>query len=162
MAIYNVVGVGQKKKYFDEGSYQSVISYILTPGKAIYAGGANISSLSTAADEMLKVAIQFGKNYGKRVRHSVLSFANYECITPEMANCFAQEIIQHYAPDYQIVYAVHADSDNVHIHFVMNQVSFSDGHKYGGKLCDYRAFENHMRNVTRRPIIMSKEKDFAA
>lgn len=146
MANYKVVGVGEHQKYFDENSYHDVIDYIFN--HATYIDGAGIDSLETAADEMLNTAIHFDKNSGKRLRHSVLSFADWEVVTPEMADAFAREIIQHYAPEYQIVYAVHTNQDNLHIHFVMNQISYVDGHRYRGQKQDYRAFEKHMRNLS--------------
>lgn len=151
MSIYHVVGVGEHEKYFDESSYQYVINYILD--HAIYCGSANLNSISDAAEEMLDVAIAFNKNKGKRVRHSVLSFAAWENVTPCMADIYAKNIISFYADRYQIVYAVHDNTDEVHIHFVMNQVSFVDGYKYGGKRADYHAFINYIRAVTHRCVI---------
>lgn len=152
MANYKVVGVGEHQKYFDESSYHDVICYILN--HAVYGGGAGVVSLETAPDEMLSAAIRFGKNSGKRLRHSVLSFSNMEAVSPEMADTFAQEIIQHYALEYQIVYAVHTNQENLHIHFVMNQISYVDGHRYRGQKQDYHAFEKHMRQVTHLPVMM--------
>ena len=102
--------------------------------------------------------VKFGKDKGKRVRHSVLSFDERENVTPEQANEYAQAIIQHYSPEYQIAYAVHTNTSNVHIHMVMNQVSYLDGHRYEGKKKDYYAFKKYMGSVTHLPIILSKDK----
>lgn len=151
MAIYEVIGVGERKKYFDESSYYNVINYILD--HATYFGAANINSISTAAEEMRNVAIAFNKNKGKRVRHSVLSFGDWENVTPEMANFFAQKIISYYANEYQIIYAVHTNTDEVHTHFVMNQISFLDGHRYPGDKADYYIYKKWMKQVTHRAII---------
>ena len=140
MAIYKVIGVGEHGKYFDEESYSNVVGYAVDPSHACYAGCAGLESVDTAAEEMLDTAKEFHKNSGKRVRHSVLSFDERDNITPERANQFAQEIIQHYAPEYQIVYAVHDNTDDVHIHFVMNQISYVDGHRYWGKYEDFHHF----------------------
>lgn len=151
MALYKVVGVGERKKYSDETSYYNVINYILN--HAVYSGAENIWSINTAADEMLNAAVFFNKNSGKRVRHSVLSFGAWEGVTPEMADEFARKIILHYADRYQIVYAVHANTDEVHIHFVMNMISFVDGERYDGKKDDYYEFIEHMKSVVHRPVI---------
>ena len=120
MANYSVIGVGQHKKYFDKNAYHDISNYICNPAKAAYVGGAGVSSLETAGAEMEQVAIKFGKNSGKRLRHSVLSFDSKENVSPEKANAYAQKIIQFYAPEYQIAYAVHTNTDNVHIHLAMN------------------------------------------
>lgn len=157
MANYKVVGVGQHGKYFDDRAYQNVIAYDVRPGKAAFIGGAGISSVNAAAQEMQDSAYRFGKNKGKRIRHSILSFAKDENITPAQANEFAQEIIKFYAPQFQIIYGVHTDTDVLHIHFAMNQVSFIDGHRYEGKKKDYYNFMKHMRKVTHLPIIPTKD-----
>ncbi len=159
MAIYKVTGIGERKKFFDESSYKDAIHYIMDPKKALYFGEANVSSITSAADEMLRVAINFGKNSGKRLRHSILSFNDSDVVTPEMADAFARQIITHYSPYFQIVYAVHTNTRHVHIHFVMNQISFVDGHRYYGKKQDYYSFQRHMKSVTHLPVIMSKDAE---
>ena len=88
------------------------------------------------------VAILYGKNHGVRLRHSVLSFEEKEHISHSVANMIADSIALYYASEYQIVYAVHEDTDTVHIHFVMNQVSYTDGHKYSGSKQKYYDFIN--------------------
>ena len=137
-------------------------SYIFDSRSAAYIGGAGIASADTAAEEMQQTAIKFGKNKGKRLRHSVLSFTDKEGVSPEQANQYAQKIIQYYEPEYQIAYSVHDSTDNVHIHFVMNRVSYVDGHRYQGKKKDYYDFKRHMGHVTRLPIILVKEQNKAS
>ena len=159
MATYKVIGIGEHGKFFDNHAYQDAVHYIFNPDKASYIGGTGVSSMSTAAEEMQKTAVNFGKDCGKRLRHSVLSFDEKEHISPEQAKEFADKIIQHYAPEYQILYSVHTNTDNPHIHFVMNQISFVDGHRYAGKKQDYYAFHRYMKRVTHLPILLSKDKE---
>lgn len=97
MANYKVVGIGQHGKYFDERAYYDVIQYAIRPEKAAFVGGAGVSSIHKAAQEMQNTARRFGKEKGKHVRHSVLLFSKTECVTPEEANYYAQQIIQFYA-----------------------------------------------------------------
>lgn len=158
MAVYNVIGVGQPGKFFDDNSYKDALHYIFDPSKAAFVGGSGITTINSAANEMLDTAIAFGKNSGKRLRHSVLSFNEGEQVVPAMADKFAQEIILHYAPKYQIAYAVHNNTENPHIHFVMNQISFMDGRRYDGKRKDYHAFQRYMRQVTHLPVLLSKDR----
>lgn len=161
MAIYTVIGVGHKGKYFDINVYRDTIHYITKLSHACYVGGANLTSVDTAAAEMLATAQKFNKAKGKLVRHSVLSFIrDKEPVTAELANEYAQQIIQHYAPEYQIMYAVHNNTENLHIHFVMNMVSLN-GMKYAGKKKDYYAFQNHMRRVTNLLVINSNDCSYA-
>lgn len=162
MATYEVIGVGQHKKYFDEGAYSDTISYIFRPDHAACIGGDNIYNLNNAAAEMLAVAIKFKKNSGKRVRHSVLSFSKQEMywMTPELAENYAKGVIAFYADEYQIVYAVHTNTDNLHIHFVMNQISFVDGHRYAGKKQDYYAFQKYLKELFQIPIYTVKKNSY--
>ena len=156
MSTYKVAGRGEKNKFFDGEAYRSAVNYILDPEKAAYAGGCNVSSVRLAAQEMEETAMEFGQEDGKKVRHSVLSFDPKEHVTPEQANRFAKQIIQYYAPEHQMVYAVHTNTDDVHIHFVMNHISYVDGHRYQGKKKDYYGFMNHIRQVTHFPVIPVK------
>ena len=126
MSTYKVAGRGERNKFFDEAAYHSAVNYVLDPEKAVYAGGCNISSLQLAAQEMEETAMEFGKENGKKVRHSVLSYGENEHVTPEQADGFAKKIIEYYEPDCQMVHAVHANTDDVHIPFVMNHISCAD------------------------------------
>ena len=156
MSIYKVTGIGEHGKFFDDKAYQDTMEYIFDATKADDIGGCNVTAPETAAQEMEQAAIAFGKDKGKRVRHSILSFDAHEHVSPEEADNYAQEIIQHYAPEYQVVYAVHTNTEHVHIHFVMNQISYVDGHRYQGRKADYYAFLDHMRSITHFPVIPAK------
>ena len=65
MATYKVAGIGEHRKFFDENSYQDTINYICNPQKAAFVGGCNVTSADTAAMEMQKTAVAFGKDKGK-------------------------------------------------------------------------------------------------
>ena len=77
----------------------------------------------------------------------MLSFSKEERVTPGIANNYALGIKEYYADEFQIVYAVHNNTDDVHIHFVMNTVSYLDGHKYAGKREDYYEFQDHLIQI---------------
>ena len=156
MAVYSVIGVGEHHKYFDDNSYHDVIRYISQDGFAPYMGGVNLTSIETAALEMQATAASFGKDEGKRLRHTVLSFHESERVAPEQAYAYGQQIIQYYAPVYQMAFAVHTNAGNIHIHFVMNQVSYVDGSRYRGQRKDYYDFKNYIASVIRRPVLLTK------
>lgn len=158
MAIYKVCGVGEHGKFFDDFAYYNAINYIFNPEKAVMIGGSGISSYANAVDDMRDVAIRFGKDRGKRIRHSILAFEENEDVSIGEADAFAKGIIAHYAPEYQIVYAIHANTEHLHIHFVMNQISYIDGHRYDEKKKDYYDFWNHMKHVTHLPIHLYSDK----
>lgn len=156
MAIYSVMGVGEHQKFFDDHSYRDAINYIRQDGHTPYAGVVNLTSMETAAAEMQATAASFGKDSGKRLRHTVLSFYESEHVTPEQAYAYGQQIIHYYAPEYQMAYAVHTNTENPHIHFVMNQISYVDGHRYRGQKKDYYDFRNHIASVIHCPVLLVK------
>ena len=152
MAIYKVIGIGEDKTFQDESSYFAAIGYIF--GHACYKGGMNINCLSSAAEEMLEHSKSCGKNSGRRIRHSVLSFEDHDGITAVEADKLAKAIILYYE-NYQIVYAVHNDVYNVHIHFIMNQVDLN-GARYTGRKEDYYNFKEWIQMVTNRKVLLMR------
>lgn len=153
---YTVTGIGEHGKFFDNNAYRDSINYIFSPEKAAYIGGCNVSCAERAAQEMEQTAEIFHKNKGKRVRHSIISFDAKSGMDAENAKICADKIIQYYAPEYQIVYAVHDNTDNVHIHLVMNQIAYTDGHRYQGKKKDFYDFQKYIGDITKRPVIYAK------
>lgn len=151
-----VTGIGEHGKFFDNNAYRDAVNYIADPAKAAYVGGCNISSVEHAAEEMQQTAETYGKNSGKRVRHSIVSFGTKSDTSAEDARAYAEKIVQYYQPEYQTVYAVHQNTDNVHIHLVMNQISYVDGHRYRGKKQDFYAFKKHISEVTHSPVVYVK------
>lgn len=61
----------------------------------------------------------------------------------------AGEIARYYSDKYQIFYAVHEDTDNVHIHFGMNTVSYVDGSMYAEGYGDYYRLVAHIENIVK-------------
>ncbi len=64
------------------------------------------------------------------------------------------QIAAYYAHRYQIVFGVHENTENLHIHFVFNTVSFVDGLKYNNmdKLNAYvnKTYNEYTENVQYR------------
>lgn len=156
MVNYKVVGCGDKDKYTDPQAYRDTINYIANPQKAQFVGAFGVSSITTAAEEMQAAAVGFGKDKGKRVRHSVMSFSEDEAVTADEVFEYAKRCAEFYADRFQIAFAVHGNTDNAHAHFVMNMTSYVDGRRYDGSHKDYNAFLKHIERVTGRPVISVK------
>lgn len=45
------------------------------------------------------------------------------------------------------MYSVHEDTDNYHIHFVMNTVSWVDGHVFSEGPAELQQFKNYVNNL---------------
>ena len=148
MAIYRIIN--SAGKYHDSHSHSDVIRYAASPEKTkpdgIF-GGAVPPEIAAAAME--GVARAYHKDSGVHLRHSVLSFSPTERVSAEDTKAIAKKAIKFYETDYQIIAAVHEDTDHPHIHFVMNTVSYRDGSKYRGKKKDYYAFHRYMNKLVR-------------
>ena len=146
MAVYQVIHT--PCQYCDQSAINDVVAYCLqerkTPQNLIFAHGVDPQY---AASEMHDVAAVYGKDSGLRLRHSVLSFAPNENISAAEAAEIAQEAIDFYGDNYQIVSAVHEDTDDIHIHIVMNKISFVDGSRYRGKKSDYYQYQKHLKSI---------------
>lgn len=140
-------------KYHDEHALDDVIAYCLNPKKCICSGGYAVN-VSQAAYEMKRLAEAYGKDRGIHLRHMVLSFSDQEMRKLggrkhgfSLLNQIAQHAIAYYGHEYQIIYAVHEDSDYGHIHIVMNTVNYRTGKKYGGQKADYYGFQRHLDSL---------------
>lgn len=163
MAILKIIHA--PKKYHDETAYQDVINYCANPDKTPHGliEGRKVDK-DYAADEMETVATAFGKDNGVKLRHFVLSCSSAEGLTsPDVAK-IAHQVTDYYAGEYQILYAVHESSEKPHAHFVMNMVSYQDGHRYQGKKQDYYKFQKHIKKILRpygiKLTVCSSNNDF--
>ena len=148
MATFKVIGKGQDGKYFDDMALNDVISYITQPQKTTHGfiGGYGVQP-EYAAQQMEYVSRAY-HNYDKvRLRHFIISFGEKDYITLNEAFFISQKAAEFFADRYQIVFAVHEDTRHIHVHFVMNQVSYVDGKKYSGKCKEHYNFIYYMKEV---------------
>lgn len=115
----------------------------------MYYGGRNIY-VPDAVYQMRAVKEFFRKSDGfRQVRHIVISFEDREQFTPFEASVLADRFCDYYADRYQIVYGVHEDTDNLHIHMVFNTTSFADGRLYSDGIKDLSNFRQYVSKVIR-------------
>lgn len=139
------------ERYSDLGSVYDVPEYILkdkTQKEYVmntYCGGLHISDLCNIGNEFMMVKRYFGKMFGKQVKHFIVSFENNDryWLTPALAYNIGVLICQYYFGRNQIVFSVHTNTDNLHIHFCVNTVSFVDGIKLHGGRESYLALYAH-------------------
>ena len=136
MSIFKIIN--SKGKYHDEDALSDVSRYILNPYKTFhkYTGGIHVD-MNDPAGSMDAVAEQHKKQKGVRLWHFIVSFTEDECPSPIVADSIGEDIIEWLGEEYQAVYAVHEDSNEVHLHIVFNSVSYVDGHKYRGNKAEY-------------------------
>lgn len=138
------------KKYHDDSSLEDVISYVLAPEKTPnrFIGWYSVNP-NQAALEMKMLAYAYGKDYGIRLRHFVVSFSSrevkrFQTYVYETLDKIGGFAANYYRGEYQIIFAVHEKPENPHIHFVMNTVNYVTGEKYRGDIGDYHRFQAYL------------------
>lgn len=123
-----------RHKYFDDDSRKDVLDYILDPVKMPhgYCGKYTVDQ-ENPHESMLLIAERYGKTFGVKLRHFIISFDPSELTDPKKAYDIALDIADFFIRDYQTVFAVHEDKDHLHIHFVINSISYVNGERYYGK-----------------------------
>lgn len=112
-----------------------IINYVTKKEKTIgkkLCSGFNCNA-DTASKEMQITKELYNKTTkGRSYKHFVLSFPPQEVITPEQAHQLAKEYVESCPlfSGFEVLYATHVDKEHIHTHFVVNSVSFMDGHKF--------------------------------
>ena len=146
MAVLKIKSVPQK--YADPLAYQQLPAYIMRADKTpnCYIGGFAVHP-QYAAEEMQRVSAAYGQARGVRLRHWIISFEKGELPDAWHADQFARQSCRFYAYTYQIIYSVHEDAAHLHIHFVMNMISYLDGTRYGGKKKAFYDYLNDLQEI---------------
>lgn len=84
----------------------------------------------TAYDEMQVTKELWGKTGGRQYKHYVQSFAPGET-TPEQAQAIGRELAEKNKAwqGFEVLVVTHKDREHIHNHFIVNSVSYEDGHK---------------------------------
>jgi len=138
--------------YVNLDASQGLIHGYIYP-KSKYCGGMSVDP-SHAAAQMEMVRKYWCQNYGRRLRHFVLSFTPDESIhLPSFDYVIraAYEICAYYAKDYQIIFGIHT-TPHLHIHFVMNMICYKNGKRFQARFADDAQLASHIRNVISLPV----------
>lgn len=112
------------------GNELSYVTNDIKTANGLYVGGRHITDISNATEEMMQVKEFYGKLDGRVATHGVISLDEEES-DPKNAGklmMLLNDLMQEVFPQYQVVYAVHTNTENLHIHFIMNTVGL-DGKK---------------------------------
>lgn len=116
---------------------KTAIAYVSKEEKTEHKllSGYNLSLPETAYEEMQITKQLWNKTGGRTYKHYVQSFAPDEAITPVQAHTIAKELVES-CPQFkgfEVLIATHQDREHIHTHFILNSVSFEDGHKFQQK-----------------------------
>ena len=88
----------------------------------------------------------FNKNSGNVGYHIIQSFDDNEGTNEQVFEIGCRLAEELFGDKFEVIVALHKNTDNLHCHVVVNSVSFVDGKKFN----DNKAFLNKMRNVSDR------------
>lgn len=113
---------------------KQIVDYVTkkekTIGKKLCTG--HNCHIDTAILEMQTTKELYGKTGGRTYKHFIQSFPPDEKITPEQAHEIAKKFAESCPlfSGFEVVCATHVDREHIHSHFILNSVSFYDGHKF--------------------------------
>lgn len=106
----------QQKKVYNSDTNRRLVSGINCDGE-------------NAFTEFMTTKNAYKKTDGINFYQYVQSFPPEEIITHEQAHQIALTFAERAWPDHEILVTTHCDAEHIHSHFVINSVSFVDGHK---------------------------------
>lgn len=137
----------KRGKYCDVTSRHDVINYIMNPAKVKHGiCGGVLVNMDAPAEDMAVTARLYGKDSGVRVRHFIISFSDFDDVKFNKLGALAHDLASVIATRYQVVYAVHEDTDRLHIHFVFNSVSHY-GERFGGTRKEFKYLMTALRHI---------------
>ena len=125
-----------RNEYQDYRALWGVLDYVL---RSNYYGGYGIDP-DQAYRQMVLVKEAYHKRTGVQLKHFFLTFSNHEMLYMSFEDILNLGFeVGRFFGEYQLVYAIHLDSNSnhTHLHCVMNTTSFQDGHKYSDGLSKF-------------------------
>lgn len=139
-------------KYDDPYCLENVINYICMPDKTPSGFIGGIGVITASVDDIIlqfkTIKEIYNKEDGKQLYHYTVSMAYEYDGCYEALYKIGFTIAGYYADEYQVVYAVHEDTYNPHLHLVINSVSYIDGMKFNRGKADFWKFEDHVKMIS--------------
>ena len=118
-----------KGNYKNEDAVSRVIDYICRLNKPEQVGGMGVFPLyvEDMVNQFLAVKRIYHKEEGKQVFHIFISFEKSLGFTVDEVMEMGYEIAAYWGYDRQVIFAVHDDTQNIHIHMAINTVAYTNG-----------------------------------
>lgn len=106
------------------------VSYVINDIKTLqglYVGGRHISDIQNVTNEMMQVKEFHNKLGGRVALHGIVSLPVGESGKENAGKLMmlADDLLEEIFPDHQAIYAVHTNTENLHVHFVVNTVALN-------------------------------------
>lgn len=106
------------------------VSYVINDLKTLqglYVGERHISDIQNATDEMMQVKEFHNKLGGRVALHGIVSLPVGESGKENAGKLMmlVDDLLEEIFPNHQAIYAVHTNTENLHVHFVVNTVALN-------------------------------------
>lgn len=107
------------------------------------------------AYERMQIVKQFyGKDGGREYMHFVVSFKGKK--DADNVYFVAEKIAELY-DGFQVLFAVHINTANTHIHFIINSVNVNDGHKFSQSRSELQQLKDKINRIADKYGLDSEE-----
>jgi hypothetical protein len=139
--------------YKGDNDIKRLIKYVAGEGKnkdsqiIKYIGAKGLSkNPNTAAKQIITMQEALGKNDKRRVYQLIVSFPGHmksEWLALRVGKRIADIIFE----EHQVYYAIHDSTDNMHIHFVINAVSYTSGRKWHKNKAEFKSWKMRLQEA---------------
>lgn len=155
MAI--ITSANHDGKHHDDNSIENIINYILRPDKIIhgyfgYSGFAccaiqNNMIVPFLVESMRRLSNEYERKGTIKIRHFIVSFSPEEMKKPAVVDQIARRCMEYFASEYQCIYGVHEDTDNLHFHIAFNPLNRYNGQRYRGQHGEFNCMVSFFANI---------------
>lgn len=138
----------KKNSRNEKGRYtlKRALEYITNPEKTHYWSDGLYVDAENALERMSIVKRFYNKEDGRSYIHFTISFKGKK--DKNQLYEFAEAVSYEFS-DYQSLFAIHQNTRNYHIHFVINSVSVKNGKKFSQSRLDLEYFKKNISNLER-------------
>ena len=137
--------------YKEDGDIKFLLRYIAgeteNKEKTRYYNGRGLpKDCRKAAEKIIKVQKKYGKTKQRRLYQLFVSFPG-EIDDVNYVKLVAESIANLLFDKHQVYYGVHENTDNLHIHFAINAVSYVDGRKWHQSKVEFEEMKRKIQKV---------------
>ena len=99
-----------------------------------------------AVEQLIGVQKAYGKTDGRRVYQLIVIFPKEVKDRKYIKSC-ADKIADMLFARYQVVYGIHTSTENWHIHYAINAVSYKDGKKWHKSKVEFKKFKEDIQKI---------------
>ncbi len=137
--------------YKNKDAADKLVRYVFKDhgkGKQVrFFGGLGIDMVTSerAVRQIKKLKKMYRKSDGRQMYHFILSF-DERIKNPIEVYEIGLRIMDAFFYGWQMIFTVHEDTENLHLHFILNSVNMLTGYKWHMNGAEFREFKNKMEN----------------